>query len=60
MDYLGEKEKERVGELILEMFRETMNSLNKTVWFMISESYGNYYISMFYENIQNKANGDGL
>lgn len=32
----------------------------KTVWFMISEYYGKYYISMFYDNELNKANGEDL
>ena len=57
---LTDKEKERVGEIILEMFRETMNSLNKQVWFMISESYGKYSIVIYYDNEINKANGNGL
>lgn len=33
---------------------------NKPVWFMISEFYGKYYISMFYDNEYNKANGEDL
>lgn len=33
---------------------------NKLVWFMISEAYGKYYISMFYDNVLNQANGDDL
>lgn len=32
----------------------------KTVWFMISEHYGKYYISMFYDNEYNRANGEDL
>lgn len=32
----------------------------KSVWFMISESYGKYYISMFYDNGYNQANGEDL
>lgn len=32
----------------------------KTVWFMISEYYGKYYISMFYDNEYNRANGEDL
>ena len=32
----------------------------KSVWFMISESYGKYCIIMFYDNEYNKANGDDL
>ena len=32
----------------------------KTVWFMISEYYGKYYIAMYYDNKYNQANGDDL
>ena len=32
----------------------------KTVWFMISENYGRYYITMFYDNEYNRANGEDL
>ncbi len=35
-------------------------SYKKTVWFMIAEHYGKYYICMFYENKLNKANGEDL
>ena len=32
----------------------------KSVWFRIFESYGKYYISMYYDNEYNKANGEDL
>lgn len=32
----------------------------KPVWFMISENYGKYYITMFYDNEYNRANGEDL
>ncbi len=32
----------------------------KSVWFMISGSYGKYYISMYYDNEYNKADGEDL
>jgi hypothetical protein len=32
----------------------------KVVWFMISELYGKYYITMFYDNEYNRANGEDL
>ena len=42
----------------------TMYALEKTakkpVWFMISEYYGKYYISMYYDNEYNRANGEDL
>ncbi|MBQ8222116.1 MAG: hypothetical protein IJZ87_02025 [Bacteroidales bacterium] len=32
----------------------------KTVWFIISETYGKYYIAMYYDNVYNQANGEDL
>lgn len=32
----------------------------KSVWFMISEKYGKYYISMFYDNEYNHSDGEDL
>lgn len=32
----------------------------KPVWFMISEHYGKYYITMYYDNEYNRANGEDL
>lgn len=32
----------------------------KLVWFMISEHYGDYYISMFYDNEYNHSDGEDL
>ena len=32
----------------------------KYVWFMISDHYGKYYITMFYDNEYNRANGEDL
>ena len=32
----------------------------KTVWFRIDEFYGSYYISMYYDNGYNAANGEEL
>ena len=34
--------------------------LMKPVWFCISEIYGKYYISMYYDNEYNHANGEDL
>lgn len=33
---------------------------NKSVWFMIYQAYGKYYILLFYDNKYNQANGDDL
>lgn len=45
---------------ILERISIMMDKYSKkVVWFMISEDlYGEYYITMFYDNEYNKANGD--
>lgn len=51
---------EKIADLILKIFQESLKSLDKTVWFMIGERYGKYYITMFYENVHNKANGEDL
>jgi hypothetical protein len=32
----------------------------KSVWFMINELYGKYYITMYYDNEYNRANGEEL
>ena len=32
----------------------------KSVWFMIEQEYGNYYIIMYYDNEYNMANGEDL
>lgn len=34
--------------------------MNKSVWFMIAELYGEYYILMYYDNKYNQANGEDL
>lgn len=36
------------------------NFLKKVVWFRIEEHYGSYYISMYYDNGYNAANGEEL
>lgn len=35
-------------------------SVNGLVWYMIAEQFGRYRIAMFYENLDNAANGDDL
>lgn len=32
----------------------------KSVWFMVTEFYGQYYITMYYDNEYNRANGEDL
>lgn len=54
-----------INHLILEYRLATLrdrieNSDKKSVWFMISESRGKYYINMYYDNEYNRANGEDL
>lgn len=47
------------------LFEQTATTMleecsKRSVWFMISEHYGQYYISMFYDNEYNRANGEDL
>ncbi len=51
---------EKIADLIVKIFQESLKSLDKSVWFMIGERYGKYYITIFYENVYNKANGQDL
>jgi hypothetical protein len=44
--------------LIAERIREKIS--HKSVWFMISSSYGMYYINLYYDNELNQANGEDL
>jgi len=41
----------------LDLYREMSNKL---VWFTISESYGEYSILMYYDNLYNRSNGEDL
>lgn len=54
-----------INHLILEYQLATLrdrieNSDKKPVWFIISELRGKYYITMFYDNEYNRANGEDL
>ena len=53
------------GEISNDIYEEAaMYALDKAtkkpVWFMISKNYGEYYITMFYDNEYNRANGEDL
>lgn len=50
--------KDDVQKIALDYFIEI--SSKKSVWFMISELYGKYYITLFYDNEYNRANGEDL
>lgn len=49
---------EEVQHIILEYLFE--QSSKKSVWFMISSNLGKYYITMFYDNEYNRADGEDL
>lgn len=49
------------NEIITSSFDVMMDALKyKPVWFMITEFYGKYYISMFYDNEYNRPKGEDL
>ncbi len=48
-------------EMMKECFEHMLDRYSKKlVWFMISDYYGKYYITMFYDNEYNRANGEDL
>ena len=52
---------EEQNDMIMTVASHLQDKLSKkTIWFMISESYGKYYITMFYDNVYNQANGEDL
>lgn len=53
-----EEIRKEVQDLSLSYAMDLM--FKKSVWFMISEYFGRYYISMFYDNEYNRANGEDL
>ncbi len=59
-DTLNDEEYDRFYALIEETMKVSMIALNKQVWFMIKEDYGQYRIVIFYDNVYNKANGSVL
>lgn len=40
--------------------KESEEIMKRPVWFMISESYGSYYITMYYDNEYNHSDGEDL
>lgn len=59
--YTPEQLESPTDEIISGVFEIMMNAVkNKPVWFMISEMYGEYYITMFYDNEYNRAKGEDL
>jgi hypothetical protein len=54
----NDADKERLSVIMKKMIE--ISNFNKVVWFMISELYGKYSITMYYDNEYNRANGEGL
>lgn len=52
---LTEKERE---DIAFQYYSDKLTK--KAVWFRISEYYGKYFITMYYDNEYNRANGDDL
>lgn len=48
----------KIIDLITKYYLEDLTK--RSVWFMISEFYGEYFITMFYDNEYNRANGEDL
>lgn len=64
-DLLSEYTEEQVEDLKSEILKDSVMATlevmsKKSVWFMISDFMGKYYISMFYDNEYNRANGEDL
>ena len=58
---LTDNERKVKQQEITDIILESASTGNhKIVWFMISEFSGKYYITMFYDNELNKANGEDL
>ena len=53
-----ELNKEEVQKLLFLEYLKIAD--NKSVWFKIAEFKGEYYITMYYDNVLNRANGEDL
>lgn len=53
-----EEQKEEIKKVLADYMLVLCHK--KSVWFMISEHYGKYYINMYYDNEYNRANGEDL
>ncbi len=57
LEGLSDEDKTKAKQL-WDMFLRIFS--HKSVWFMISEEYGRYYINIYYDNELNMANGEDL
>lgn len=62
IDNPTEKQREKMISIISSVVtNDTFDSMkNKLVWFIISETYGEYFITMFYDNEYNHSDGEDL
>lgn len=58
LDGMNEDEAIKMFINLWDNFTQTIS--HKSVWFTISEYYGKYYISIYYDNVLNMANGEDL
>lgn len=56
----GQEESEILSAALVETMKYIYEKSTGSVWFMISEHYGKYYISMYYDNLKNRPNGEEL
>lgn len=60
-EQLSNPSEELEKEMLSTLISYTLDkATKKTVWFMINEVYGEYYITMYYDNEYNKASGEDL
>jgi hypothetical protein len=60
-EQLSNLTEEELKELLLTGVSYMLEKYSKkSVWFMINEHYGKYYITMYYDNEYNRANGEDL
>lgn len=60
-EQLSSLTEEQGQELMTELLQYMTDKLYKrSVWFMIAEQYGEYYIILYYDNGYNQANGEDL
>jgi len=52
--------KEELDKIEVQFWDDYYSYRQRSVWFMIAERYGKYYICMYYDNEYNKANGEDL
>lgn len=60
LNFNNDKERELFRRLALFVGENERKNLTGSVWFMIHESYGNYNIGLYYDNPNNRPNGEDL